>query len=173
MADPLPAIGRHPAVLAVPELRWIPIIRVITTITIIRWRYRLWHNDTRGSSSIRKRPDHFRQRWTSIRHFLATIAAPPQRPASTGPMKTVTITTNSTWKPVPSTVATPRAITLPSTSTVASKLSRLNNFLIVSKLNKIKLFKSNDRRARAMEVYTRTGRRSMPRKRVAVIAHPE
>lgn len=132
MADPLPAIGRHPAALAAPELRWIPIIRVITTITIIRWPYRLWPNDTRGSSSnIRRRPDLFRRKWTSIRHYRVTIAAPPQRPASTGRMKTVTITTSWTWKPVPSTVATPRAITPPSTSTAASKLSRSKsiNFL--------------------------------------------
>ena len=115
MDDPRLVIGRLPAVRAVQGHRWIQIIRAITT-TIQRLFHR-WRNDIRGSFNIRS--DLFLRKWTWIRHFPVTIAAPQLHPASTERMKTATITTNSTWKPVPSTVATPRATTPPSTSTAA------------------------------------------------------
>lgn len=128
MADLRLETGPLPAVLAAPELRWIPIIRVIIIIIIIITRQlcRLWRNAIRGSSS-RKRPDLSRRKWTSIRPFRVTIAAPPRHPASIEQTKTaITTTTNriSIWKRVPFTAVTPKAITPPSISTVASKRSR-------------------------------------------------
>ena len=122
MDDPRPAIGQHPVVLVVQGHRWILIIRVI--IIIIRRLFHLWRNDIQELSSIRKRLDLSHRKWMSIRHFLVMIAALPQHPASIERMKMVTIITNSTLKPVPFTVATPKAITPRSTLTVASKLSR-------------------------------------------------
>lgn len=122
MDDPRPAIGQHPVVLVVQGHRWIRIIRVI--IIIIRRLFHLWRNDIQELSSIRKRLDLSHRKWMSIRHFPVMIAALQQHPASIERMKMVTIITNSTLKPVPFTVATPKAITPHSTLTVASKLSR-------------------------------------------------